>query len=81
MEDCNTERLKTAWTRVMRLIHLDNDVPAALALIESTVREQDDTPMLRMMLDTTQTVRDEELVKPVRKKLIDTIEARIGKLH
>lgn len=74
------ERLKTPYRGIMQAIGL-NEIELAKNIIEQTMAEQDDTSMLRMLLDSTQTVRDHPQIAPVRRKLIDTIESRIGKIH
>jgi len=75
-----TERLKVPYRKVMLAIRF-NDIQKAVDIIRETMAEHKDFAMMRMMLDATQTIRDEEIVKPVRAELLDICQKMIGKLN
>ncbi len=80
LED-SIERLKLPYTEILKAIHSDN-LDRAVEIIEMFIDKcSSDISMMRMLLDGTQSVRDEETIIPIRKKLIEIIESKIGKIN
>lgn len=76
-----TERLKTAWRYLNKLI-VNNDLDEAVDFIKVFLFPEYDFKILRMLLDVTGKVADEEKIIPIRKELIRICEEKLGKkLH
>lgn len=69
------EQLKSIW-RNIRLLIKNNDIESIDNLI---IECTDDFSALRMILDAIMPVSEEELFIPLKNKLIQLIENKIGK--
>jgi hypothetical protein len=77
-----TERLKIPYLEIVDAIWKHNNLDRVVEIINFFIeKRKDDISMLRMLLDGTQAVRDEEIIIPVRKQLIEIIESKIGKIY
>lgn len=75
-----TERLKIPYREIYKAIN-NNNLNRVIEIISFFIEKKSDVAMLRMLLDGTQTIRDEEKIIPVRKQLIEIIESKIGKIY
>lgn len=75
------ERLKIPYLEVLRAINDDRFNDAIEILNYFIEKCSDEVSMMRLLLDAVQTVRDEELFIPIRTKLINIIESKIGKIN
>lgn len=76
-----TERLKVAWRYLNKLV-VNNDLDGAVDFIKVFLFPEYDFKILRMLLDVTQKVANEEKIIPIRKELIRICEEKLGeKLH
>ncbi len=76
-----TERLKTPFIEIHNAIYADN-LDRVVEIINFFIEKcSEDISMMRILLDGTQDVRDEEKIIPVRKQLIEIIESKIGKIY
>ena len=77
-----TERLKIPYEEIQEAIWKQEDLNRVVEIINFFIEKcSDDVSMMRMLLDGTQAVRDEEIIIPIRKKLIEIIESKIGKIY
>lgn len=72
-----TERLKVAYRYLNNFI-VKNDLDAAIEFLKVFMFPEYDFGVLRMLLDCTNKVADEEKIIPIRKELIRLCEEKIG---
>ncbi len=75
-----TEILKKIWREIMKEINNDN-YPKAEEIIRYYNDESSSTSILRMVLDTTNCVKDVKPFDELHKSILEKIEQRIGKIY